>query len=125
MYVTFLKFLKAKHHDMMHSYNGYSPNAMSINNLALSGIKVAQRIMKEKLANDPNAIKVLSSLNAPEKFCPFKASITCDLQYPYRKLDGSCNNLKMAWWGQSEKAFKRWLKPEYSDGIAFLNDIFI
>lgn len=50
-----------------------------------------------------------------EKFCPFKQIPRCDPQYPYRKLDGSCNNLNVPWLGQSEKPFKRWLDADYSD----------
>jgi hypothetical protein len=68
-----------------------------------------------RLANDPNPFLTLSTLRVPAKFCPFKKAIACDPQYPYRQLDGSCNNLKHLWWGQAETPYKRYLPADYSD----------
>lgn len=57
----------------------------------------------------------IGQLKAPSRFCPFKTASNCDPQFPYRSLDGSCNNLRNVWWGQSEMPFKRFLDADYSD----------
>ena len=72
------------------------------------------------MANYTNLYQKLTTFHAPSKFCPFKNSITCDMTYPYRSFDGSCNNLKNLWWGQSETPYKRWLEPDYSDRNNFI-----
>ena len=64
-------------------------------------------------AVDPQS--ALKNFKAPEKFCPFKKPLNCNPQFPYRTLDGSCNNLQNTWWGRSEAPFKRWLSADYSD----------
>ncbi|KAH7636467.1 peroxinectin-like protein 6 [Dermatophagoides farinae] len=51
-----------------------------------------------------------------EQYCLQKPE--CDPNYPYRTIDGSCNNLRNPSWGQSMTQFNRLLPPEYSDGIS-------
>ena len=41
----------------------------------------------------------------------------CNAYHPYRSFDGTCNNLEMPLWGQSNTAFQRTLLPAYSDGV--------
>lgn len=48
-------------------------------------------------------------------FCPFQQPVRCDPKETYRRFDGSCNNLEVPWWGQSDTPYKRWLNPAYSD----------
>ena len=36
----------------------------------------------------------------------------------YRTIDGSCNNLKNAWWGQANIGLQRILFPSYEDGLS-------
>ncbi len=57
----------------------------------------------------------LSKIKAPNRFCPFEKLPVCDPSYPYRTIDGSCNNLMNKWWGQADTPFKRWLPAQYGD----------
>ena len=65
-------------------------------------------------------LKEVSQLKAPARFCPFKTSVKCDPQFPYRQIDGSCNNLDNLWWGQAEMPFKRFIDADYSDRKLFI-----
>ena len=67
------------------------------------------------MKKDKSALRKLSAIKAPPRFCPFKKAIACDPTYPYRTLDGSCNNLRKVWWGKAEAPFKRYLEPDYAD----------
>jgi hypothetical protein len=51
------------------------------------------------------------------RFCGFKGEIKCDPNFPYRQLNGSCNNLDGArlWWGKAEMPYKRYLPTDYGD----------
>lgn len=55
----------------------------------------------------------------PRTFCPYESQPVrpCDPLYPYRSLDGSCNNLNQASWGRMRSPFRRLLRPAYDDGI--------
>jgi hypothetical protein len=64
---------------------------------------------------EPNYQVQNVQFRAPDRFCPFAVPVTCDPNTPYRTFDGSCNNLKVPWWGQSNTPYKRWLAPDYSD----------
>ncbi|CAL8130640.1 unnamed protein product [Orchesella dallaii] len=52
---------------------------------------------------------------AAEKSCPGES--TCNPNYPYRTIDGSCNNQENVDWGKSQTAFQRILPPRYGDGV--------
>lgn len=88
-----------------------------INNYATTALKVSAKLLSTKFtplqARDPQA--ALKNFKAPQKFCPFKQQTTCNFNFPYRTLDGSCNNMKNPWWGKSEAPFSRWLSADYSD----------
>eukprot|EP00088_Acartia_fossae_P028789 TRINITY_DN29621_c0_g1_i3.p1 TRINITY_DN29621_c0_g1~~TRINITY_DN29621_c0_g1_i3.p1 ORF type:complete len:828 (-),score=123.74 TRINITY_DN29621_c0_g1_i3:220-2703(-) len=43
---------------------------------------------------------------------------TCIPGYPYRTMDGSCNNLNETSWGKSNFPLQRILPPAYEDGIS-------
>ena len=62
-----------------------------------------------------NPLQALSGIKAPEKFCPFKEQIKCDVNFPYRTFDASCNNIENPWWGKAGSPFKRWMPADYSD----------
>lgn len=61
----------------------------------------------------------LTGSNVPDipRFCSFRGTIECDPNFPYRTLNGSCNNLQNLWWGKAETPYKRYLEPAYADGI--------
>ncbi len=70
---------------------------------------VLKHFLKSK--NDKNQVK--------EVYCPehdYKY-YKCDDNYPYRSIDGSCNNLYVPWWGKGETPYSRILAPEYGDQI--------
>jgi peroxidase len=50
-----------------------------------------------------------------ESTCPPVAK--CNLNYPYRTMDGSCNNKQNPDWGKSQVALQRILPPKYGDGV--------
>lgn len=61
----------------------------------------------------------LFGTNVPDipRFCSFHGSIECDPDFPYRSLNGSCNNLNNLWWGKAETPYKRYIEPDYADKI--------
>ncbi len=126
--------------NLMQTFSQFTPNSKLINDLATTSIKVAERIMNNKpvtpnfqnLDSNTNkpfstpkqlpqlTLKEVSQLKAPARFCPFKTSVKCDPQFPYRQIDGSCNNLDNLWWGQAEMPFKRFIDADYSDRKLFI-----
>ena len=67
------------------------------------------------------AHQVLSKINLRDtilnEFCPQEPICTeVDASWPYRSMDGSCNNLRRGGWGQSRTQFQRMLPNEYGDG---------
>ncbi|XP_042906526.1 salivary peroxidase/catechol oxidase isoform X2 [Parasteatoda tepidariorum] len=50
--------------------------------------------------------------------CQPDTPTSCSSTYPYRTLNGSCNNLQHADWGMAMTAFKRLLRPDYADGVS-------
>ncbi|KAG7155904.1 Peroxidasin-like 4, partial [Homarus americanus] len=46
-----------------------------------------------------------------------KAPPQCSPDYPYRSIDGSCNNLQNPRWGAASIPFVRYLAPAYEDGV--------
>jgi hypothetical protein len=41
----------------------------------------------------------------------------CDFNATYRTFDGSCNNIQRPWVGMANTPFKRYMKPNYADGV--------
>ncbi|XP_067656392.1 myeloperoxidase-like [Haliotis asinina] len=52
----------------------------------------------------------------PEITCT--SNLSCNSSYEFRTPDGSCNNLKHPTWGMTLTSMRRWLAPEYDDGIS-------
>jgi len=102
-------------HNLMNAYQKYSQDAIIINDFATTGIEVAAKLLSNKLKRQQGSLDILSTIKAPEKFCPFKEQINCNINFPYRTLDGSCNNIANPWWGKAGMPFKRWMPADYSD----------
>uniref|UniRef100_A0A0C9R1B3 Pxd_2 protein n=1 Tax=Fopius arisanus TaxID=64838 RepID=A0A0C9R1B3_9HYME len=49
--------------------------------------------------------------------CAAKQRVSCRSNYPYRTIDGSCNNPDNPRWGSALTAYSRILFPSYADGI--------
>jgi len=62
---------------------------------------------------------VLKNYRVPELYCPDKnyEYYECNDKYPYRYIDGACNNLYVPWWGKAETPYNRIVVPAYDDGI--------
>ncbi|XP_071637143.1 uncharacterized protein [Temnothorax longispinosus] len=53
-----------------------------------------------------------------EQQCPRRDPPRCPrASLRYRTSDGSCNNLQNLWWGSAMSAMRRFLPPEYDDGV--------
>lgn len=50
-----------------------------------------------------------------EPNCPVPEPIPCDVTFPYRTLDGSCNNLKHPTWSKIDECVTRYLPADYGD----------
>jgi len=59
---------------------------------------------------DPEQLKI------PVPYCPKEDYLDCNPKYPFRSINGSCNNLIYKWWGEKESPKKRLLPPDYDDG---------
>lgn len=69
--------------------------------------------MNKKQARD-GLLKYSLLQTSVSNHCP-RAPV-CE-QSKYRKIDGSCNNLRNPIWGQSHTTFNRLLPSDYSDGL--------
>jgi len=82
-------------------------------------LKATENIMKTSHKTNYN----YENYKIPEKYClkPY-SSTPCDAYYPYRSIDGSCNNLVNPWYGAAHTPFKRLLKADYDDGLNQMKD---
>lgn len=62
---------------------------------------------------------VLDYYNIPGHYCPkhdYKY-YKCNYKSVYRRIDGSCNNLYVPWWGKANSPYERLIYPAYEDGV--------
>ena len=52
----------------------------------------------------------------PDYVCSSLSGVACEAEYPFRTLEGFCNNLKHPLWGAIARPTRRILKPRYADG---------
>ncbi len=92
--------------------------------------KLSLNIYKNLLARNQSLAHKLSfksTYTLPKKICYLENEDDesqmylnhedCDKNYPYRTMDGSCNNLAYTWWGRAGTPYKRLLKSAYQDNI--------
>jgi len=74
--------------------------------------------IQQQIASNLFKHRVLGT-NVPNipRFCSFQSDIECDPNFPYRQLNGSCNNLNNLWWGKAETPYKRYLDSDYADKV--------
>ncbi|XP_064114105.1 chorion peroxidase-like [Macrobrachium nipponense] len=75
----------------------------------------------------PDAVRVLTGIHVNPELCreilrrgncvDFPEPSPCNSTHPYRRIDGSCNNLQNPKWGQSNRPFVRLHHPFYENGI--------
>ena len=103
---------------------GGTSQTRSIHELSSIALGASRSILNLNAVNQMTMLPVSEHANylqqyaAPVEFCPYdETSYECDLSYPFRTFDGTCNNPNYAWWGKSESPFKRILPPLYDDGL--------
>jgi hypothetical protein len=97
-------------------YTG-SQNARDLHRYSEIALTASKLIMQtEEGSNEDLTTVQLLKYTAPGKYCP-NVKPKCDKAYPYRYIDGSCNNLINTWWGKSETPFSRFLPNNYNDNV--------
>jgi len=66
-------------------------------------------------------IKDPIEIDDTESDCP-EAPADCDALYPFRTIDGTCNNLKQTRWGEAERVQNRIVPSAYEDGMCYIAD---
>ncbi|CAN8001095.1 unnamed protein product, partial [Ixodes hexagonus] len=80
-------------------------------------IRSVQESSLEARAEDVDFESVSVAGTALAATCP-QPNITCDANLPYRRPDGTCNNLRNPGWGSAGSCMRRLLPPAYQDGIS-------
>ncbi|RMZ93118.1 eosinophil peroxidase-like isoform X1, partial [Brachionus plicatilis] len=94
--------------------NGGSRDTYMLNKQAEVNLKAYDQLLNYKGQEDLSFY--VENVKIPKKFCP-KIDIKCDPYYPYRHLDGSCNNLEYSWWGKAGTPYRRFLPADYDDKV--------
>ena len=92
--------------------NGGNSESYSMQREAKIALKAYAEVSASKDYKKKSAYKM------PENRCknPY-TSYKCDEYNPWRRIDGSCNNLQKPWWGASTTPYQRFAEPAYDDGI--------
>ncbi|CAL8111500.1 unnamed protein product [Orchesella dallaii] len=106
--------------------NRQSPKAKELAKYAYATLK-ATSVLKEQLAqlrderDHPISEISLSSTLLQRSMCPTSRQMEDHCppwSLRYRKVDGSCNNVRQTHMGSSFQPFGRYLPPEYDDGVS-------
>jgi hypothetical protein len=80
--------------------------------------KASLNAVRSVLATTRSGTGLLDQYQVPRGFCPYERyKAFCDRSYPYRMIDGTCNNLENPRWGMSKSPFKRLLHAAYEDSV--------
>ncbi|XP_064483385.1 chorion peroxidase-like [Ornithodoros turicata] len=63
-------------------------------------------------------LRDVEEVNKYRPICKKLYEVGCDPSYPYRSLDGTCNNLRHPTWGKTMSCMPRILAPAYDDGLS-------
>ncbi|XP_063854179.1 chorion peroxidase-like [Scylla paramamosain] len=63
-------------------------------------------------------IQLMNNTRICSMFEQTPIQLPCEPNMPYRRLDGSCNNLREPGWGKSFTPFRRMFPPEYADNVS-------
>ncbi|XP_046332929.2 lactoperoxidase-like [Haliotis rufescens] len=85
-------------------------NNHRINVLQVTQLLQAANVSQEKIPS------FLKSGFGPRLNCA--SSLKCNKYSKYRTADGSCNNLAHTSWGKASIPMRRWLIPDYDDGVS-------
>jgi len=90
---------------------------------SLSNQRVVDELQKNNLTNLLNPLQAAFSPDAGQltspysgDFCPYHAGMLCDVQFPFRSFDGSCNNIRKPIIGRAITPYSRLLPAKYDDG---------
>jgi peroxidase len=90
------------------------------NQNAMALLKAQKQVMQSNKLSKSEKIEVLSGgYTVPGHHCPSHDTsyYQCDSSYKYRRIDGTCNNLQVPWWGRSNSPFERMVPSAYDDGV--------
>lgn len=112
--ITNLKYVDNKDAHAAQETNSGSQDTYLLSKQAEVNLKAYDQLLNYKGQEDLSFY--IENVKIPQKFCP-RIDIKCDPYYPYRTLDGSCNNLEYSWWGKAEIPYRRFLPPDYDDRV--------
>lgn len=76
--------------------------------------------VKNSSFNETTKNLMMNKYYVPNHYCPNHDYnyYKCDDKYKYRRVDGSCNNLYVPWWGKTNTPYERLVGPDYDDGVS-------
>ncbi|KAL0130187.1 hypothetical protein PUN28_002048 [Cardiocondyla obscurior] len=103
------------------AFNDQSDEARHLARFGYAALQGTTMFLK-KFPNTPLELPLfrskLTQRTLLEEQCPRRDSPQCPrASLRYRTSDGSCNNLQHLWWGSAMSAMRRFLAPEYDDGV--------
>lgn len=83
---------------------------------AMAMLSAVYKVQNSELSEDERN-QVMLTATMPAHYCPGHDYYyyKCDEEFPYRKIDGSCNNLYIPWWGKTLTPYDRLFGQAYDD----------